>query len=244
MTDLSYSDISKSIDHALLRPDLTSDELFSGCELAKAYDVATVCILPYFVARAAEVLAESNVLTSTTVGFPHGGHATRVKVLEATQALEDGARELDMVVNVSKVKSHDWPYVRGEVREILEVTRAAGGKLKVIFETCYLDDGEKIELCALCGELGADFVKTSTGFGSAGATDHDLKLMRAHSPPPVAVKASGGVRTLSRVLEVRALGVTRIGTSTTSAILDEWRERLGLPPVSGPRAAAKPGSGY
>lgn len=232
--EFSYPEIAKSIDHALLAPSLTTRELGEGCTLARAYDVASVCILPYFVKPAAEQLADSGVLTGTTLGFPHGGQSTSVKVREAVQALDDGARELDMVINISKAKSHDWDYVRSEIRELCEATHGRGQKLKVIFENCYLTDPEKIELCRICGELRVDWVKTSTGYGSSGASDEDLRLMRELSPAEVQVKAAGGVRTLSRLLEVRALGATRVGTSATRQILDECRQALGLPPVIAP----------
>ena len=226
--DFSYSDIAKMIDHSLLNPVFTWDELEAGCQLAVDYDVASVCILPYALKRCAEILAGSTVKASTTIGFPHGGHTTAVKVAEAERALDDGGQELDMVVNISKVLSGDWDYVRADVRAVVEAAHARGQKAKVIFENCYLDDAHKIRLCEICGELSADWVKTSTGYGTGGATDHDLKLMREHSPEHVQVKAAGGVRTLDRLLEVRALGVTRVGASRTTTILDECKQRLGL----------------
>ena len=223
----TYHDIAKMIDHSLLNPTLTQDELEAGCRLALSYDVASVCIVPYCLHRCAEILAGSAVAPGTVVGFPHGCHATGVKVAEAARALRDGARELDMVVNISKVLSLDWGYVRQDIREVVDVTRAGGAKIKVIFENCWLDDTHKIRLCEISSELGADWVKTSTGYGSGGATDHDLRLMRAHAAPNVQVKAAGGVRTLDRLLEVRALGVTRVGATRTAQILDECRLRLG-----------------
>ena len=168
---------------------------------------------------------------STTIGFPHGGHTTSTKVAEARQALADGGQELDTVVNISKVLSGDWDYVRADLGAVIELVHAAGQKVKVIFENCYLEDAHKIKLCEICADLGADWVKTSTGYGSGGATDADLRLMRAHSPDYVQVKAAGGVRTLDRLLEVRAIGVTRVGASRTVTMLNETRERLGLPPV-------------
>jgi deoxyribose-phosphate aldolase len=226
--DYTYTQIAKMIDHSLLNPTLTIEELERGLQVALDYDVASVCIMPYYLKRCAEMLAGSTVRASTTIGFPHGGHTTAVKVAEAQRALADGGEELDMVANISQVLSGDWDYVREDIRAVIDVTHAAGQKVKVIFENCYLDGAQKIKLCKVCGELGADWVKTSTGYGTGGATDADLKLMRAHSPPSVQVKAAGGVRTLDRLLEVRALGATRVGASRTMTILDECRQRLGL----------------
>ena len=224
----SYSDVAKMIDHSLLRPALPVDELEAGCRLAREYDVASVCILPYYLKRCAELLAGSPVAASTTIGFPHGAHTTRVKAFEAQQALADGGVELDMVVNVSKVLSGDWAYVRDDVRAVLETVRAAGAKLKVIFENCYLDEAQKVRLCEICGELSVDWVKTSTGFGTGGATDEDLVLMRRHTPAHVQLKAAGGVRDLDRLLRVRELGCTRSGATATKVILDEAKRRLGM----------------
>lgn len=224
--DYSYSEIAKMIDHSLLNPTLTADDLESGCRLALAYDVASVCIMPYYLARCAEILRGSTVRASTTVGFPHGGHTTATKVAEALRALEDGGEELDMVVNISKVLSGDWRYVRDDIQAVIEPVHARGRKVKVIFENCYLEDDQKIRLCEICGKLGADWVKTSTGYGSGGATDADLRLMRKHVPATVQVKAAGGVRDLDRLLEVRAIGVTRVGASRTAEILEECRRRL------------------
>lgn len=232
--DYSYPDIAKMIDHSLLNPTLTDAELEAGCRLALAYDVASVCIMPYYLRRCAEILRGSTVKASTTIGFPHGGHTSAIKLAEARQALDDGGQELDTVVNISKVRSGDWAYVRADLAPIIALAHDRGQKVKVIFENCYLNDEQKIRLCELCGELGADWVKTSTGYGSGGATDDDLRLMRKHSPPAVQVKAAGGVRTLDRLLEVRALGVSRVGASRTADILDECRRRLGLRPIALP----------
>lgn len=225
--DYTYSDIAKMIDHSLLNPSLTWAELEAGTALGREYDVASVCTMPYALRRCAELLEGSTVAPSTTIGFPHGGHTTAVKQAEALQAIEDGGQELDMVVNISKALSGDWTYVRADIQAILDVTHAAGRKLKVIFENCYLEHDQKVRLCGICGNLGVDWVKTSTGYGTGGADLGDLRLMREHTPPNVQVKAAGGIRTLDGVLEVRALGVSRVGASRTRDILDELRSRLG-----------------
>jgi deoxyribose-phosphate aldolase len=183
--------------------------------------------MPYYLKRCAEILRGSTVKPSTTIGFPHGGHVTTIKLAEAKQALADGAEELDMVVNISKVVSGDWAYVRQDLQAVIDLTHAHGQKVKVIFENCFLKDEHKVRLCEICGELGADWVKTSTGYGSGGATIADLKLMRAHAPAHVQVKAAGGVRDLDKLLEIRALGVTRVGASRTADILEECKRRLG-----------------
>jgi deoxyribose-phosphate aldolase len=222
----TYTDIAKMIDHSLLNPTLTAAELEQGILVARTYDVASVCIMPYYLRRCAELLSGSTVVPSTTIGFPHGGHTTAAKIAEARQALADGGVELDMVANISSVLSGRWDYVRDDIAAVTDVTHAAGGKVKVIFENCYLNDDQKIRLCEICGELRVDWVKTSTGYGSGGATDADLRLMRGHAPAHVQVKAAGGVRTLDRALEVRALGVTRFGATQTVAILEECKRRL------------------
>jgi deoxyribose-phosphate aldolase len=227
----TYSDVAKMIDHSLLNPTLTAADLEAGCRLARAYDVASVCILPYALPLCAELLRGSTVQASTTVGFPHGGQTTAVKVAETRQALADGGQELDMVVNISRVLSGQWDLVRDDIRAVLDPTHSAGQKLKVIFENCYLTDDHKIRLCVICGELGVDWVKTSTGYGSGGATIEDLKLMRKHSPASVQVKAAGGVRDLDKLLEVRELGVSRCGASRTKEMMDEARRRLNLPAI-------------
>jgi deoxyribose-phosphate aldolase len=226
-----YPEIAKMIDHSLLQPNLTAADLEAGCKLALGYDVASVCILPYSLKRCAEILRGSTVQPSTTIGFPHGGHTTAAKVAEAKQALADGGKELDMVVNISQVLSDAWDYVRQDIASIVNVAHDAGAKVKVIFENCYLKDEHKIHLCQICGELNADWVKTSTGYGTGGATLEDLTLMRKHAPPHVQVKAAGGVRDLDTLLKVRDLGVTRCGASRTKEMLDDCRHRLNLPPI-------------
>jgi deoxyribose-phosphate aldolase len=226
--DYTYEDIAKMIDHSLLNPTLSVKELETGIQVALDYDVASVCILPYYLKRCADLLDGSTVKASTTIGFPHGGHTTAIKVAESQRALEDGCEELDMVVNISKVLSDDWDYVRSEIAAIVGLAHSQGQKVKVIFENAYLQDAHKIRLCEICGEVGADWVKTSTGYAPGGATHEDLRLMRKHSPPEVQVKAAGGVRSLDSLLEVRALGVTRVGASRTTEMLNEVRQRLGL----------------
>jgi deoxyribose-phosphate aldolase len=224
--DFNYLDIAKMIDHSLLNPVLTDRELEAGCRLARDYDVASACVKPYYLKRCAELLAGSTVQASTVIGFPHGGNTTNVKLAEAQQALTDGGTELDMVVNIGKVLSEDWEYVSRDIRAVVEAAHSGGAIVKVIFENCYLQDMHKIKLCEICAGVGADFVKTSTGYGSGGATHDDLRLMRRHSPPHVRVKAAGGVRTLDGLLEVRALGVARSGATRTAEMLDECRRRL------------------
>jgi deoxyribose-phosphate aldolase len=227
MNDFNYTDIAKMIDHSLLQQVLTDSDLEQGCRLAREYGVGSVCIKPYAVRRAAGWLAGSGVAVGTVIGFPHGGHLTKIKVAEAEAALDDGARELDMVVNIGKVLSRDWSHVADDVGNVVAAAHRRGALVKVIFENCFLQTEHKEQLCRICGELRADFVKTSTGYGDGGALDEDLALMRRCSPPHVGVKAAGGVRTLDRVLAVRALGVSRVGATASKAILDECKARLG-----------------
>ena len=227
MTDFTYPQIAKMIDHSLLQPTLTDEDLETRLSAgAREYDVASVCIKPYAVRRAAELLAGSTVAVGTTVGFPHGGHVTAIKVAEARTG--DGRWR--------QRAGHGGEHRQGAERR-LEIRcrrhpgRGRGGPprrrmVKVIFENCFLNDAQKEQLCRICGEVGADFVKTSTGYGDGGATDDDLRLMRRCSPPRVQVKAAGGVRTLDRLLAVRALGVTRVGATATKAILDECKAKL------------------
>lgn len=224
--DYTYLDIAKMIDHSLLNPTLTDAEMEAGVLLARSYNVASVCVKPYFLKRCAELLQGSDVVASTVIAFPHGGDTRAIKLAEVEEALQDGGVELDMVVNIGKVLSEDWAYVTDEVHAISERTHEGNGLLKVIFENSYLQDHHKIRLCEICAEAGADFVKTSTGYSGGGATLPDLALMRKHSPNHVRVKAAGGVRTLDSLLEVRALGVSRCGATRTAEMLDECRKRL------------------
>ncbi len=227
----TYTDYAKMIDHSLLNPTMDHRQLEEGCQLALAYDVASVCIMPYYLKRCAEILTGSTVQPSTTIGFPHGGHTSEIKRAEAERAVEDGCQELDMVVNISQVLSGAWDAVQEDIAGVIDIAHAAGRKVKVIFENCYLKDEQKIQLCQICTELKADWVKTSTGYGTSGATIEDLQLMIANVGPGVQVKAAGGVRDFPTLKQVRALGVTRCGASRTQAMMDEARAELGLPPI-------------
>lgn len=224
--ELTYDAIAKRIDHSLLGPTLTPDELDEGCRLAARYGVASVCIKPYAVARAAELLAASGVQVGTTIGFPHGGHATAVKVFESERAIADGATELDMVINIGEALGGRWDVVREDIAAVTQAAHAGGAIVKVIFENCYLTDAQKVRLCEICGEVNADYVKTSTGYGTGGATHADLILMRKAAPPHVKLKAAGGVRDLDAAIAVAQLGCDRIGASKTAEILDTLKARL------------------
>jgi deoxyribose-phosphate aldolase len=225
--DYTVKDIAKMIDHSLLNPTLTSNELEQGIQTALKYDVASVCILPYYLKRCSQLLKGSSVKSSTTIGFPHGGHTIAVKVAEAHQALDDGCEELDFVVNISQVLSGNWDYVRSDINAVIDAAHIRQQKVKIIFENCYLNSAQKIKLCEISGGLEADWVKTSTGFGTAGATIEDVKLMRKYSPSHVQVKAAGGIRDLDTLLAFRDLGVTRIGCSRTVEVLEECKRRRG-----------------
>jgi deoxyribose-phosphate aldolase len=227
---LSPEQIVGLCDHALLHPNLTDEQLRTELQSLRSFPLASVCIKPYAVKLAADVLAGTRIGIGTVIGFPHGSHRPQVKALETRLAMDDGATEVDMVINVGKALSHDWAYCREDIKAVRDASGERGGVLKVIFETDYLTDpAAKIRLCELCSELGADYVKTSTGFGFAkqpdgqflarGAQDADLVLMRKHCSPNVGLKASGGVRTLADAIRVIGLGVTRIGTTSTQAIL-------------------------
>lgn len=222
--------IAKLIDHALLHPTLKDAELRTGCETAKRLDVASVCVKPYAIKLAADVLKDSDVRVGTVIGFPHGSNASEVKAFEAQVACRDGAVELDMVVNVGKVLEGDWKYVRSDIEAVFKVARESHAILKVIFETDYVtEEADKVRLCEICDELGVDYVKTSTGFGFVkqagggygyrGATAEDIALMRAACSDAVGVKASGGIRTYEDAAKMRDLGATRLGASASETIV-------------------------
>ena len=238
---LTERDIAKTIDHSLLRPELDDAFVEAGCRLAATYDVASVCVRPADVRRAKSLLEGTDVAVGTTIGFPHGNHATEVKVFEARRALADGATELDMVLQIAALKSGRDADVEADIRAVVEVGHAAGAIVKVIFENAYLTDDEKVRACRLSEAAGADFVKTSTGFAPSGATHDDLRLMRANTSPHVRIKAAGGVRTLDALLDVMELGVTRIGATATEAIILDFRARkAGRAAVEVPAGGAGP----
>ncbi len=231
------SELAKMIDHSLLHPTMTDGELLEGCGIAKRFNVASVCIKPYAVKMAVEALAGSDVLVGTVVGFPHGNSTVSTKVSETNQACIDGAKEIDLVINIGKALQGDWEYLEKEISEVCKTTHHHGAVLKVIFENDYLPgDTIKIRLCEICSEVGVDFVKTSTGYGFVkgedgkysykGATHEDLKLMRKYSKPEVQIKAAGGIRTLDDLLAVKQLGVTRVGATATVEILEEANRRF------------------
>jgi deoxyribose-phosphate aldolase len=222
---LTYEDVAKTIDHSLLRPELDLDTVREGVELARRYGVASATVRPSDVPLAVQLLEGSDVFVSTVVGFPHGSSATATKAYEAERALADGARELDMVLNIGRLKSGRADDVREDIAEVVRVASGGGAIVKVILENVYLEDAEKELGCRLAEEAGAAFVKTSTGFAPGGATLEDLALMRRTVGPGVQVKAAGGVRTLDALLDVMAVGVTRIGATATETILEDFKSR-------------------
>ena len=244
----SYEELAKMIDHSLLHPTMTDQELEDGCRLAARYQVASVCIKPYAVKRAAELLKGSGVRVGAVIGFPHGNSCTEAKRYETQLACADGAAEIDMVINIGKALSGDWDYVERDVKAVCEEAHKRGARVKVIFENDYLakggaglsGDAFKIKLCQICERAGADWVKTSTGYGFVkqpdgsynykGATEHDLALMRANVSDKVQDKAAGGVRDLDGLIRVRELGATRCGATATAAMLDEYRRRQDAEP--------------
>jgi deoxyribose-phosphate aldolase len=231
----SLVSISKMIDHSLLHPTLTDEDLKTGCLLARKYDVAAVCIKPYAIKLAREILSETNVAVCTVIGFPHGSNAVEIKAKETEKAIEDGATEIDLVTNIGKVLSRDWDYVSSEIGIINDIAVGRGAIVKVIFENDYLTDEFKIKLCHICNRHRVAFVKTSTGYGFVkqpdgtytyrGAVESDVILMRRECIPEIQIKAAGRIRTLDELLRFKALGVTRIGTTATEAILEEAKRR-------------------
>jgi deoxyribose-phosphate aldolase len=235
----TVEELAKMIDHSILHPTMTDEDLQKECEVAKKYNVASVCVKPYAVKQAKEFLTDTDVEVGCVIGFPHGNSSIEVKAFETKKAIDDGATEIDMVVNIGKVLGQQWEYVEEELKTIVSITKANNAILKVIFENDYLpEDSDKIRLCEICSKLKIDFVKTSSGFGFVkgpdgkysyeGATEHDLKLMRKHSAPEVQVKAAGGVRTLDQLLKVKELGCTRSGATATIAMLEEARKRFAV----------------
>ncbi len=223
---ITYEQLAKTIDHSLLKPELTEAEVIVGCELAQRYHVASVCVKPCHVKLAVKRLAGSDVAVGTVVGFPHGNSTIATKVFETKEAIADGAAEIDMVLNIGELRSGRTDYVRDEVRAVVEAAHPKA-IVKVIFENAYLSDEQKVLACKMCDEAGADFVKTSTGFAPTGATVEDIRLMRANVSPRIQVKAAHGVRTLDQLLAVIDAGATRSGATATAAILDEFKRRHG-----------------
>jgi deoxyribose-phosphate aldolase len=214
------------IDHSILRPELTAQDVVEGCKLACELHVASVCVKPCYVGLAREVLAGSDVLVSTVIGFPHGSTTTACKVFEAVEAVANGAVELDMVMNIGELRSGHDAAVEADIRAVVEAT-AGRAIVKVILENAYLTRDEKVRACRLAEAAGAHFVKTSTGFAASGSTVEDLRLMRATVGPQVQVKAASGIRTLDALLAAAEAGATRAGATTTSDILTEYRQRFG-----------------
>ena len=221
--NVTVTHVAKMIDHSLLRPELTTEQIREGCALAARYDVASVCVRPNDVPLAATLLAETGVLVGTVVGFPHGSSTTAAKAFETRTAVEQGAREIDMVLHIGRLRSNDLTYVETDIRAVVQA--AGGAPVKVILENAYLDDAEKWAGCRAAEAAGAAFVKTSTGFASGGATLADITLMRAAVSPAVQVKAAGGVRTLDVLLELANAGATRFGATATATILDDLAHR-------------------
>jgi len=222
----TYLDLAKMIDHSLLRPELSEEQVFEGCRIAREYNVASVTVRPADVDLAVTWMASSGVPVGSVAGFPHGSQTTSAKLYEARDLLRRGAREIDMVLNIGKLISRQFAYVETELAQMAQACHEAGAILKVIFENAYLTDELKIVACQISTRAGADFVKTSTGFAPTGATLEDLRMMRAHAGPNVKVKAAGGMRSIEREVEVRQAGCSRFGATATIAILDAWKARL------------------
>ena len=231
--NLTEKQIAKTIDHSLLRPELDDASIEAGCRLAAEYDVASVCVRPVDVARAKAILAGTDVKVGTVIGFPHGSSTTASKVHESHRALEDGAVELDMVIDIGALKSGRDTDVQADIAAVVNAAHAGGAIVKVILENAYLTDDEKVRGSRLTEAAGAEFVKTSTGFAPGGATHEDLALMRRTVSPHVQVKAAGGVRTLDALIDVMNLGVSRVGATATKVIIDDFRaRRAGAAPLA------------
>jgi len=224
---ITVEKVAKAIDHSLLRPELTLDEVLAGCDLAAAYQVASVCCRPLDVTHCRDALEGSGVAVGTVVGFPHGSSTTAVKVAEAERALEDGADELDMVLPIGWLRSKKDAYVQDDIAAVVAVAHPRGAIVKVILENAYLNDEEKVRGCQLTEQAGADFVKTSTGYAPSGSTMDDLRLMRASVSERVKVKAAGGIRTLGLLIEGLNAGMDRCGATATAAIIDDLKARQG-----------------
>jgi deoxyribose-phosphate aldolase len=235
---LKVTDLAKMIDHSILQPVHTDEDLKVQCAVAKKWNVASVCVKPYAVKQAVDLLKDSGVEVGCVIGFPHGNSSIAVKAFEAEQACNDGASEIDMVINIGKALGGDWEYVEKEIKTVTNTCHQNNAIVKVIFETDYITRTEdKIRLCEICTRRGVDFVKTSTGYGFVklpggdfnyrGATVADIELMRKHSGPNVQVKCAGGVRTLDDLLKMKAAGATRSGATATEAILTEAIKRFG-----------------
>jgi deoxyribose-phosphate aldolase len=232
------TEIAKMIDHSILHPTLTDNDLRRECEIARRYNVASVCVKPYAVKQAVELLKGSDVLVGCVIGFPAGNSSISVKAFETETACKDGAVEIDMVINIGKALQEDWQYIEEEIKTVVDKSHKFGAVTKVIFETDFITkDEHKIKLCEICSKAGADYVKTSTGFGFVkgpdgkfsytGATAHDLALMRKHSAPGVKIKAAGGVRTLADLLKYREIGISRCGATATASMLEEAKKLYG-----------------
>jgi deoxyribose-phosphate aldolase len=224
--DVSYEQVAQMIDHSLLRPELTTDEVLAGIEIARKYQVASATLRPCDVAMGVAALEGSGVPVSTVVGFPHGSNTTATKVHEAQGCIADGAIELDMVLNIGRLRSGELAYVTDDIAAVVDIA-GSDAIVKVIFENAYLDDDQKTAACVASEAAGAAFVKTSTGFAASGATTEDLMLMRSSVSPRVKVKAAGGIRTLDGLLGVMSIGVERIGATRTEAMLEDYKERVG-----------------
>ncbi|MDQ2899920.1 MAG: deoxyribose-phosphate aldolase [Acidobacteriota bacterium] len=227
----TYEGLAKMIDHSLVRPELTEEQVIAGCELARRYAVASVSVRPCDIDIAVRILENGGVAPGSVSGFPHGDQNTGTKLYETRDLLRRGAKEIDMVVNISKLLSRQFQYVEMELMQMSEACHKSGALLKVILENAYLTDELKIVACRICARAEVDFVKTSTGFAPTGYTVEDLKLMRANLPDDIGVKAAGGVRTLEKAIEVYDLGCARFGATATAAILDAWKARLAAPAV-------------